>query len=440
MVFLKHFLISKRLYFQMKNKYITEELYDASQSFKNKKNITSLSFIIFFLIALFLGAYYIKYPRTVEGKIIITSVNNTYNIYSPLNGRINILKKERDEVKVGEVLAYIENPANYQHMKSLENDLKKFNLENLDKSISDLSVNLNYKLGNVQEFYYNFIISVNTYKNIVNNNIYKTNIQKYSSKINENHKQIDLLRNIKKVQTNKVISIKANYIRDSILEAEGVISKNDLNISRINYLNQMESMSSSDVRIQDVFSSNKDMSGEIKSLNIQNGNETSKSIIEIEKQYFNLMNAIDTWKNNYLIISPAEGQLQFTSPFLSKLSYIPREAKLFIVLPKNENLIGKAFLTSKNYGHLKVGQSAIIKLSDYPYRDDGIIKGMLIRKAPIANDTLYQVDVKLINGLITNTHKKLEYYHNMTGSVQFTTKKMSLLERFSNVLNNVNEQ
>ncbi|MCT3806708.1 hypothetical protein HZQ57_15960 [Elizabethkingia anophelis] len=424
----------------MKNKYTTEELYEASQSFKSNKTIISLLFIIAFLIALFSGAYYIKYPKTVEGKIIITSLTNTYNVYSPLNGKVNILKKERDELNAGETIAYIENPTNYQDLISLEKDIKKFNLEDLNQSIDALAVNLNYKLGSIQEFYYNFIISVNTYKNITKNNIYKTNIQKYSFKIKENQKQIELLGKVKRLQDNKVASIKANYTRDSILEAEGVISKNDLNISRTNYLNQMENMSSSDVRIHDVSSSNKDIKGEINSLNAQNNNETSKAIIDIEKQYFNLINAIETWKNNYLIISPIDGQLQFVSPFISKSSYISRETKLFIILPHNNNLIGKAFLTPKNYGPLKVGQSAIIKLSDYPYRDYGIIKGTLSKKSPIASDTLYQVDVKLNNGLVTNTHKKLEYYHNMTGVVEFTTKKMSLLERFMNILSSINEE
>lgn len=108
----------------MKNKYTTEELYEASQSFKSNKTIISLFIYYCFLIALFSGAYYIKYPKTVEGKIIITSLTNTYNVYSPLNGKVNILKKERDELNAGETIAYIENPTNYQDLISLEKILK----------------------------------------------------------------------------------------------------------------------------------------------------------------------------------------------------------------------------------------------------------------------------------------------------------------------------
>ena len=64
-----------------------------------------------------------------------------------------------------------------------------------------------------------------------------------------------------------------------------------------------------------------------------------------------------------------------------------------------------------------------------------MIHAVVKNKSKIIQDSVYYVDVDLPNGLKTNTGKDLEYYYNMSGTIEFTTKKMSLIERILNIIN-----
>lgn len=423
----------------MNNKYISNEIQDIYKNDKPTNYIINILFISLFIIILITLAFYIKYSKTIDGRIQIIPAINSFTLYAPNSGNLILLKNDRDKILKNDIIAYIDNPTSFHDYHSLKSDLKNFNPHNLPQTINTFNYNYNYELGYLQEYYFSLILSINEYKNLLNNNIYDANINKYSTMINDKNKELVLLNNVKSIQKQKLLNIHNNYTIDSILNKKNIISKTDINNSIVQYLNHQENLSLNDIKIHNIKANRSELSKEIQTLKIQNKNNISQAIINVEKSYFNLMNAIKNWEQSFIIKSPSNGQIQYISPFINNLTYTHKDTKLFFILPNNKKLKGKASVSPNGYGQLEIGQSAIIRVDDYPYRDFGIIHAVLKEKSKIIQDSVYYVDVELPNGLITNTGKHLEYYYNMSGTIEFTTKKMSLIERILNIIKSHHE-
>ena len=419
----------------MKNKYISDEIKEIYDNNKPTNYIINILFISLFIFVLVSLSFYVKYSKKIDGHVQIIPTINSFTLYAPSSGNLILLKNDRDTILQDEIIAYINNPTSFHDYNSLKLDLNNFNPKNLRQSINTFNYNYNYELGYLQEHYFNFILSINEYKNLLDNNIFEANIDKYTTIIDNKNKELSLLYEIKKIQSQKFLNIHDNYIKDSILNKKNIISKADFNNSTIQYLSYLENSLNHNIKVGNIKSNKSELYKEIQTLKIQNKNNTSQAIINVEKNYFNLINAIKNWEQSFIIKSPSRGRIQYISPFINNLAYIYRDTKLFFILPDSKNLKGKASVYPNGYGQLEVGQSAIIRINDYPYRDFGVIHAVVKNKSKIIQDSVYYVDVDLPNGLKTNTGKDLEYYYNMSGTIEFTTKKMSLIESILNIIN-----
>jgi hypothetical protein len=83
-----------------------------------------------------------------------------------------------------------------------------------------------------------------------------------------------------------------------------------------------------------------------------------------------------------------------------------------------------------NTGKLKVGQKALIRLSNYPDREFGVLEGVLtdISKTP-DTDGFLVLDIKLPNQLETSFGIEIEFQQEMIGTAEIITEDLRLLER-----------
>lgn len=108
---------------------------------------------------LFLLAFFIQYPDTVSGQISITANEAPVRLVSNATGIIHLLKPNHSVVKTGNVIAYIDNGADYDAIFEIEKLLKKeidthtvFTLPENELSLGDLSSNYNNFLLSYQKY------------------------------------------------------------------------------------------------------------------------------------------------------------------------------------------------------------------------------------------------------------------------------------------------
>lgn len=79
-----------------------------------------------------------------------------------------MLAKSQQEIKAGQLLGYIDNPANYDDVSSLKLALKSFNILNP----SDSQFHSDWKLGELTSKYYQLISAIQSYRAFYSANIF----------------------------------------------------------------------------------------------------------------------------------------------------------------------------------------------------------------------------------------------------------------------------
>lgn len=108
-------------------------------------------------IVLLLG-YLIKYPDTVDGQISITGTRAPIRLLAGTNGRIHLMVPNRARVKVGDLIAYIENGADMDDIQTLEQLVGKD-----IRMDTKLMLPTGLELGDLSSVYNSFLLSYRVY-------------------------------------------------------------------------------------------------------------------------------------------------------------------------------------------------------------------------------------------------------------------------------------
>ena len=391
-----------------------------------------------FLVVLILviGSWFFSYPEIIESKLILTTENPPAELIARVNGKIVELKVEdKQKVVAGDLLAVIENPANFEDIFSLRDELKQ-NSPVLDgtKQIGLVYSDKNYRLGEVQVQFNNYLKACADYKRFVELQYHKKKkaslIQKrsnYRMYYNRQYKQRTILEK-------ELGIVSKEFHRDSLLFTRGVISKADFQKSEKVYLQESyafhgsrSTLSSTQIQINEV-------DQEIIDLDLDKEKQRKELQDIIQHANDNLVAQIDIWEQNYLLKSPIDGSVSFNR-FWSANQNVKQGDKVFTVLPADSTrIIVRVDLGMKNSGKVKLGQRVNIKLNSYPYMEYGMLQGRIRSISEVPDGDNYSLGVELTNGLITSYGKKLKFAQEIEGIAEIITEDQRLLQRIFNPL------
>jgi len=134
--------------------------------------------------------------------------------------------------------------------------------------------------------------------------------------------------------------------------------------------------------------------------------------------------------------SAIDGELEYLD-FWRENSFVKAGQELFSVIPPHNEVIGEVIIPSVGAGKVKVGQTANVKINDFPYDEYGLLKGEVQSLARITNKIetqqgtgeAYQAIIHFPNGMTTNFGIKLQLDVETKGSVEIITKGKRLIER-----------
>lgn len=89
----------------------------------------------------------------------------------------------------------------------------------------------------------------------------------------------------------------------------------------------------------------------------------------------------------------------------------------------------QTFIPAAKINTVKIGYSANIKLADFPFEKYGVLKAKVDSISTEMEAQGYYAEMKLTNGLITNTQKRLVISNQTNGSAQILTGEIRLLEQ-----------
>lgn len=405
-----------------------------------------ITVLLLVVIGIMTGSWFFKYPDIITAPITITTENVPVQIAAKTNGKITeLLIKDNEQVKPDQILAVIENPANYKQILQLKDYLANFNIQEITNSDSLYNDTIlytpNLMLGDIQPTFNEFLKSLNAYSNFTVLNFHEKKIQAIKEQMRLTQSYYYQICSQNKLLENDMNLTQQQYNRDSAIYNGKVISKADFEKSESNLIQKKYSIKSTQTTLIQTKIQLTQLQQSILDLQLQY-QEQKKSFEDALSQANNtLKNQIHNWEQTYLLISPIAGTVSFTK-FWAVHQNVSAGDKVLTVIPlEPSKMIGKVSLPVAGSGKVKQGQKANIKLDNYPYQEYGTIQGIVQNKSLMANDSKeskeYSVEIILPQNLKTNYNKILEFSQDMSGTAEIITENVRLLERFFNPIKSI---
>jgi len=186
---------------------------------------------------------------------------------------------------------------------------------------------------------------------------------------------------------------------------------------------------------------------EIERIELEETETREKAFSELITQKNALINAVNLWKERYLQYSPVDGELEYLG-FWRDNYFIQTGQELFSIIPDKNNMVGEVMIPSFGAGKVEEGQTANVKINNYPYDEYGLLKGTVKTVSRITNKIetpegttdAYLVIITFPDGTTTNFGKFLPLDFESKGTAEIITKRRRLLERLFDNLRSKGEK
>lgn len=383
-------------------------------------------FILLAISFVILVAAIVKYPDLVIGSLEISSSNPPIPLYTKAAGNIESIADNGQAVKKGDLIGVLQNSANEDEIFLIEGLLDSLLLhpENMDS----LKFPNNANLGRLQSMYFGFISSLDDYKFFLNQDVGGASIAHINQQVAQ-LQNINLGLNAQLLNCNKELNLLLkSFNSDLELLTKGIISQREADKSEASYIQKKSNceslqiqLSNNQLRIQElkmeVFSySSKDLEG---------GQSKYSELLETANK---LKSEIKLWKDQFLLIAPVDGVVSLNEIW-SEQQYLNANQEVLSLIQVNDSLKVIAQINAKDIAKVKLGQKVNIRLDAYYYLEFGLVQGKVKSISAVPRNDQYQVEISLINELITTYNKELSFNQGLQGSVEILSEQRTILSR-----------
>jgi hypothetical protein len=388
---------------------------------------------LFSIVFLFLFcSWFFKYPDVIVAPVVLTTENPPTPIIAKNNGSLSeLFIADKQKVSTNQYLAYIENAAvfsNFLETKFILDSIMKTNaLFNSDLLL--INKKPEYTLGDLQTGYSSFAKQISIYADFNKLNYHQRKIsalneQKAKYKLYNNglHDQLE-------ITAKEHLISKMQYLRDSVLLSQNLIPNAEFEKSQKLFLQSKFSLQEVINSITATQIRTEELEQNILDLELNYSQQKTSIENELRSQFNNLKSQYAKFEQNYILKSPIEGTVSFTKYWSTNQNVLSGELVFTIISSKPSDIIGKIKLPIQRSGKVKTGLKVIIKLDSYPYREYGVLTGIVKSISLVPSENTFIVWIDLSHGLESNYHKKLIFSQEMQGSAEIVTEDMRLIER-----------
>lgn len=411
----------------------TEEINEILGKAPNSIIRWGITVFLIVLLVLLIGSWFFKYPDFVTSSIEITTEIPPAEIVAKANGKIAYLfVKDKVQVKQGEYLAIIENPANYKHVKRLMlfiDSIKKNTSRTDYLSIGRFLASNDWVLGEIQS-------NLSDFSSFYNQLINFNQIDYHNKKIVALEKQITGQREHKKMLLIQMTTLESElqlvekeYKRYQTLFEQQIIAESELEKVNRTYLQKRYALEGVATNLVNI--NNQITKGESDIIDLQLQKQQQKIQLEnkFQESFENLFNQLKTWELRYVLKAPISGRSTFTSFWNINQNVVVGDKVLTIIPEIQQNIIGKLSLPVQGSGKVKIGQKVNVKLLNYPYMEYGMLQGSISNISLVPSENFYSVEVQFQKGMLTNYGRTLTFHQKMQGSAEIITEDIRLIER-----------
>ena len=416
-----------------------QEIMGSIPSWITRWGVTVIAGIFALII---IGCCIIRYPQTLTSSITLTSENPPSDLASRYDGLLDtVCVVNGQKVSGGDLVALLSTPADYgdiMAVRDLLDSLSSRERDALPDAVSSPSLYENYRLGDLQSSWSELVRSCSAYLNW--SEIDQSGHQKrlVEEQIGKNREYYGDLLSQKAVLEQDMRYEQAGLERDSLLMAEGAISRAEYEATLKNWTSKKGSLASFEATLTSTQLSILQLRQQLTELEIQRQNEETEHLRGIMQQASQLKAQVAQWLEQYAVISPADGTVSLQKVW-SRGQHVMVGDVIASVVPDNgDRVIGRLQVPSSGFGKVEEGQTVNVRLNGFPYMEFGVLKGVVesIPAVPQTvttaegNSIVYTVEVSFPDSLVTTYGKELPMVQQMDGTAEIITRDRRLIGQF----------
>lgn len=389
------------------------------------------------ILLLFAFSWFIKYPDTIVSQAMITTKTPPQKEYAKTNARIqHLLVNDNDIVSAGQVLAVLENPADYKDVFYLKSvlDTIKTNYDSFEFPIEELPALF---LGSLET---DFAIFQNNYIQYqLNKELKPYNVESLAYQISKSELQNRMitLENQKALNKGELDFKKSELQRYQSLFEKGIIALQDYENKQLEYLQAERNYKNIDIALSQLKESVSTTDKNIKGTDISGSIEEIKLLKSVIQSFHQLKKSIRDWELQYALISNIDGKVSFVNIWNENQTVHTGEMILSINPINHSEYVTWLKTPVQNSGKVIIGQKVHIRLQNFPEDEFGVIEG-LVKNISLLPDSegFYTVEVAISNlssnnqKLVTSYNKEINFSQEMQGTAEIITEELRLIERF----------
>lgn len=397
----------------------------------------ALSVIIFAALFLLFG-WIIKYPDMVTGQIKINALNPTIRLVANSTGNLLLLsQKAQEEVKKGEYIAVIQNPASIEDMQKIANLLEIVNFENTPLPALRDTFPDKVSLGEINPQYYAFLAALKAQCDYRRQNVYEKQKENILTGIEWKKKIIQEAENSQKAANDRMEVAHKWLDRYVSLDKKEIATyEYETDQMKNNYLSTLQDVQNINREITSARMQITEAYHQLGQLEIEQKEKERNLNVELLSTYQNLKANITAWEQKYTFKAPFDGKVEFLK-FIADGQFVQAGDAIFGIIPKENHVYGQVLLPANGAGKVKPNSKVVIKLENYPYMEYGYIEGyvssisLVTQTQKTAESTIetYLINVELPNGLKTNYEENLDFKYELGGTADIIVKDRRLIER-----------
>lgn len=382
------------------------------------------------VMALLIGSCFFRYPETIQTTMTLTGNNPAVQVMARNSGKLQELYiQDGAQVTKDTYLAVIENPASTKDMFTLKSTLIAVS-DLPDSAVQAFLPAKELSLGSIQSSYTAFLRNLHDYSNYRELNYYpqkknviRAQIAKYQINLDTQKRQHQVMQQQYEIAHNR-------YERDSIMYAKSVTTLYEHENAQTTFLQSKYSIEGSRSSIDNTIMQISNLEANLLDLELQQAEKESVLFHELRTASEQLLNDINSWELNYIIKSPVKGTVTFTKFWSINQNVSAGESVCTVIPDVQDKILGKALLPLQNSGKVKTGQRVMVRFSNFPDQEFGIVNGKVSAISLVPVESNYVVEVTFPDGLTTNYNKKLPVSQEMQASAEIVTDDLRLIERF----------
>lgn len=399
--------------------------------------------VLIIILSLFFTSWIIKYPDVISTQIVITTNIPPEKLVAKVSGKIEaILIKDKENVSENTPMAVIENSANFRDVFFLKSILDTIDINKSKFPFEKLKMT---QLGDIESPFAIFQKEYIAKELNAKLQPYKVDGDAHSYEAIQLKERMNLLESQKGINQNELELQKNELNRYETLFKKGVISAQEIEKQRLQYLQGQKNYKSLLSTISSLKSSLNELNRSSKATQITENKENVNLERNMIQAFYALKKAIKDWDLSYVLRSSIKGKITFLQIWVENQT-VNAGDNVFSVIPNNESgYIGKVKALALNSGKIRIGQVVNIRLANYPDREFGIIKGIVsnISLTPDKEGNLL-MNISLPKGLETSYKKRITFQQEMSGTADIVTDDLRLIQRllfqFRDIFNGSNSK